>query len=143
MGVWVQYLFNYTAILLVIKLNTRAIFEYIFFSSVLFYCTLCLRTSCSFKTHNYRVSVQLCELKHLINHLIAAWTSHRVFTVVIFFRTARERSAAPILRECSIKCWGDPWQQRSSNQPPSLTTSLTHIHTLSHKHIPTESTHFT
>lgn len=42
------------------------------------------------------------------------------------FPIARERSAAPILRECSINCWGDPWQQRSSEPPPSLSTSLTH-----------------
>lgn len=79
------------------------------------------------------------------------WTSHLTWTVFFtkllsewalkvlmsIFPTALERSASPILRECSINCWGDPWQQRSSNQPPSLSTSLTH----SHKHIPSDSTH--
>lgn len=51
------------------------------------------------------------------------WGGSRAWTR--FFPTALERGAAPILRECSINCWGDPWQQRSSNQPPSLSTSLT------------------
>lgn len=65
------------------------------------------------------------------------WTSHLTFTVTFttfmsahspteVFPIALERSAAPILRECSINCWGDPWQQRSSEPPPSLSTSLTH-----------------
>lgn len=49
----------------------------------------------------------------------------QVAALTRFFPTALERVAAPILRECSINCWGDPWQQRSSNQPPSLSTSLT------------------
>lgn len=51
------------------------------------------------------------------------WGGSRAWTR--FFPAALERGAAPILRECSINCWGDPWQQRSSNQPPSLSTSLT------------------
>ena len=60
-----------------------------------------------------------------------------------FFPTAPEHSAAPILRECSMKCWGDPWQQSSSNQPPSLSSSLTHthIHSLSHTHTHRQSLH--
>lgn len=50
-----------------------------------------------------------------------------IYIDIIFSPSAPERSAAPILRECSINCWGDPWQQRSSNQPPSLSYSLSHL----------------
>lgn len=45
------------------------------------------------------------------------------------FPTSPEGSAVPTLHECSTHCWGDPWQQRSSNQPLSLSYTHPDTHT--------------